>query len=117
MNHMMSTHHPHDAAKQEVEPPLAILAGILPFILFGLMFTLKGINYHSTLAWMGHGIVGYLIVHAVLIIGLGVGWALRFPRWSYAYLGVVLISSHWLAGVSTKGFHLFGYTFGCLCWC
>lgn len=116
MNPMTPAHHRQFAARGKAEPPLAILAGVLPFLLFGLMFILKGINYHTTLAWMGHGIAGYLIVHLVLIIGLGVGWALRFPRWSYSYLGVVLMNSVWLAGVVTRGFHLFGFEFGSQQW-
>ena len=90
---------------------IATLAGIFPFLLFGLMFTLKGLDYHTSSSWMRHGMVGDLIVHAILIVGLGIGWALSFPRWSYAYLGVVLMTSNWLTGVATTGLHLFGYTF------
>jgi len=94
------------------EKPVEILAGVLPFILFGLMFTLKGVNYGLPSSRLGPGIIAYLVVHVVLVIGLGLGWAWRFPRWSYAYLGVVVMTTIWLAGVSTKGFRLFGYTFG-----
>lgn len=134
VSHTLSTDH------SKREAPLSILAGIFPFILFGLMFTLEGIDYHNhnnftftlqgdptnlsfkgmgtgtaiytPLAWMGHGIYGYLIVLVIALIGLGIGWARHFPRWSYAYLGVTVMSSFWLAGVSTKGLRLFGYTFG-----
>jgi hypothetical protein len=80
------------------------------------MFILKGIDYHATQSWMGPGIVGYLVVHTLLILGLGVGWALGFPRWSYAALGAVLIGSGWLAGVVTRGFRWFGYAFGSERW-
>lgn len=111
-NQILPVNHADDASDARVETPLEIIAGIFPFLLFGLMFTLQGLDYHTSSSWMRHGIVGYLIVHAILIVGLGIGWALRFPRWSYAYLGVVLMTSNWLAGVATAGLHLFGYTFG-----
>ena len=102
----------HDADVARAETPLAIIAGIFPFILFGLMFTLKEVDYHMPLHWLIHGFVGDRIVHIILLVGLGIGWALRFPRWSYAYLGVVVMTSSWLAVTATPGFHLFGYTFG-----
>lgn len=87
-----------DTDQSEPETPLAILAGILPFVLSGLMYVLKGVNYHAPLAWMGYGVYGIhgylgLIVLGLTLIGLGIGWALRFPRWSYAYLGMTVMSS------------------------
>ncbi|MCA9918448.1 MAG: hypothetical protein KC445_10880 [Anaerolineales bacterium] len=92
--------------------PSAILAGLLPFLLVGLMFTLKGINYHTPIPLMSDGMGAYLVGLIFLTVGLGVGWAKGFPRWSYAYLGGVLIHSQWLSGVVTVGYRLFGYTFG-----
>lgn len=112
MNPILSANHAHDADAMQAETPLEILAGIFPFILFGLMFTLLGFNYHMQSALMRNGMVGYLIVHGFLLVGLGIGWALRFPRWSYAYLGAVVLTSSWLAGIATVGFRIFGYTFG-----
>ena len=106
-----------DTDQLERETTLAILVGMLPFVLFGLMYVLKGVTYHAPLAWMGYGVYGIhgylgLIVLGLTLIGLGIGWARRFPRWSYAYLGVTVMNSVWLADVSTQGFRLFGYTFG-----
>ena len=112
MNPILPANYVHDADIARAETPLAIIAGIFPFILFGLMFTLKEVDYHMPLHWLIHGFVGDRIVHIILLVGLGIGWALRFPRWSYAYLGVVVMTSSWLAVTATPGFHLFGYTFG-----
>lgn len=116
MNQMIPVNPSHDADDAEAETPFAIIAGIFPFILFGLMFTQKGLDYHRPLFWMGHSMYGYLIVHALLLIGLGIGWAKGFPRWSYAYLGVSVMTSIWLTGVVTVGLQLFGYTFGREAW-
>lgn len=112
MNQIIPVNPIHDADDAEPETPWAIIAGIFPFILFGLLFTLKGLDYHRPLFWMGHSMYGYLIVHALLLIGLGIGWVKNFPRWSYAYLGVSVMTSIWLKGVATVGLQLFGYTFG-----
>jgi len=117
MNPTNPVNHTLDTDQPERETPLAILAGMLPFVLFGLMYVLKGVNYHAPLAWLGYGVYGIhgylgLIVLGLTLIGLGIGWARRFPRWSYAYLGVTVMSSVLLADVSTQGFRLFGYTFG-----
>ncbi len=112
MSPILSANLAHDDDVERRETPLEIILGIFPFILFGLMFTLKGFDYHVPVTLMGHDIVIYLIVHIILIIGLGIGWVLRFPRWSYAYLGAVVIASGWLAGITATGFRLFGYTFG-----
>ncbi len=91
-----------------------ILAGILPFFLFGLLYTLKGINYHQP--WLGRGIPGELALHLFFFVCLGVGWALRFPRWAYAYLGITLVFSAFLADTATPGLQMFGYTFGRELW-
>jgi hypothetical protein len=105
-----------------VAPPASradIAAAVFPFVLIGLMFILKGLDYHlhhPRQLWLVSGVTGYLIVHGLLLVGLGAGWALRFPRWSYPYLGVTLITSGWLAGVVTRGYELFGYTFGSERW-
>jgi hypothetical protein len=117
MNPTISVNHTLDTDQSERATPLAILAGMLPFVLSGLVYVLKGVNYHAPLAWLGRGTSGLhgyldLIVLGFALIGLGIGWAQRFPRWSYAYLGVTVMNSVWLADVSTSGFRLFGYTFG-----
>lgn len=100
-----------DSALLRPATPVEITAGVLPFILFGLMFVLNGVDSHRSL-WAMSTIVPYLVVHVLVLVGLGVGWARGFPRWSNAYLGLALMTSVWLAGIMTAGFRLFGYTFG-----
>ncbi len=39
------------------------------------------------------------------------GWLKGFPRWSYAYLGLMLPFSALLTRAATPGLHLFGHTF------
>jgi hypothetical protein len=92
-----------------------ILAAILPFILFGSTFVLEGMDYHDsrppgptwpiTRYWQWAVLAG-------LLVGLGVGWARNFPRWSYAYLGAVLMGSTGLASAASFGLELLGFTFG-----
>lgn len=72
-HHDLPADHGDDA---RAETPLEIMAGVLPFILFGLKFTLEGVDYPRQSSW------------------------------------VVLMTSIWLAGVVTRGYRLFGYTFG-----
>lgn len=101
MNPTISVNHTLDTDQSERETPSAILAGMLPFVLFGLMYVLKGVNYHASLAWLGRGSFEDRYVFALMLIGLGIGWAKRFPRWTYAYLGVMLMFSVWLANSVT----------------
>lgn len=99
-----------------VEPPgatpWAILAGTLPFLLGGLSVVLQAFYYPGLVRGLSHNAQLDLALHALLLLGLGVGWAHRFPRWSYSYLGIILMNSLWLDGTATPGLQLFGYSFG-----
>lgn len=94
-----------------------ISAGILPFLLLGSIYVIKGLDYHFppsrswafTRQWQ-------LVTLLLLLVGLGIGWARSFPRWSYAYLGAAFVSSSGMASSVTYGFALFGYTFGAEQW-
>ena len=66
-------------------------ATILPFALFGLLYTLKAIDYAS-----GYRHIPFhwnQLLFLILLAGLGIGWIRGFPRWSLGYLGMVLIIS------------------------
>jgi hypothetical protein len=117
MNQISDMNHTDDSDYTGPTIPVSwarTLGGILPFILFGLLFTLEGVNYHISppRPWLGHTMYWYLIVHTALLIGLGIGWAANFPRWVYAYLSGTLMMSTWLTNTMTYGLELFGYTFG-----
>lgn len=92
--------------------PWAIWAGSLPFLLAGLSVVLQAVYYPGLLPGLSHSAYLDLALHALLLLGLGVGWAYRFPRWSYSYLGAILMSSLWLGGAATPGLQLFGASFG-----
>lgn len=85
-------------------------ATILPFVLFGLLYTLDALDYAA--GRRGFSLYWHLSFYLILLIGLGLGWVKRFPRWSLGYLGTSLLFSWWLAGLSTTGFTIFGYTLG-----
>jgi len=84
-------------------------AAILPFVLFGLLYTLDALDYAAgrrlfSLHW-------HLSIYPILLIGLGIGWVKGFPRWSLGYLGMALCFSYFLAETATAGFTIFGHTF------
>lgn len=85
-------------------------AAILPFVLFGLIYTLDALDYAA--GWRGLSLHWYLVAYLILLIGFGFGWIKGFPRWSLGYLGMALLFSWWLSSLSTVGFELFGHTLG-----
>jgi hypothetical protein len=80
---------------------------VLPFVLFGLLFTIMGYGYAAGSLELSFN--WHLAVYLVALIGLGVGWVKGFPRWSLGYLGLALVYAWWLNGLATFGFELFGY--------
>jgi hypothetical protein len=99
-----------------VEPPgvtpWAIWAGTLPLLLAGLSYVVKAFYYPDSVRGLSHNAQLALAIHALLLLGLGVGWAYRFPRWSYVYLGMALMTTISMANSATPGLQLFGYSFG-----
>jgi hypothetical protein len=93
----------------EIKPQtsrLAILAGTIFFMLWGLNL-IAGEFPHE---WnVPEWVPGVFFVSAVfaLPIGMCIGWIQGFPRWSYPYVGHVLVFSLYMTNVSTPGF-LFG---------
>lgn len=98
------------------ETPWAMVAGTLPVLLGGLLVVLQAFYYPGLVRGIAHSAQLYLGLYAFLLVMLGVGWAKRFPRWSYGYLGIVLIMTLWIANASTPGLQLFGYQFGRELW-
>jgi len=75
---------------------LETAATILPFVLSGLLVTLAALDYAG-----GSRVISFhwnLSLYLILLLGLGIGWVRRFPRWSLGYLGMALINSWWLGG-------------------
>lgn len=70
------------------------LAGVVPFLVFGLGMTLYEILPRRLVV----GPIGfwcYVALYVIGVIGLGVGWVKGFPRWSYPYAGLVLFIRGW----------------------
>lgn len=85
------------AALQDVHGPSSwgeALAGMLPFLAFGLGMVIYEILPRDLVA----GPIGfwcYLVLYIIGVIGLGIGWVKGFPRWSYPYVGLVLFIKGW----------------------
>jgi hypothetical protein len=72
---------------------LGVLAGLWPFLLAGPVNV--WLNYPYPLpAWRSTPWAQIFIGSAYglpLLLGLGIGWLRKWPRWAYPYLGVVLL--------------------------
>lgn len=69
------------------------LAGLWPFLLAGPIGVLLAYPYPSP-AWRSAPWAQLLMGAAYvlpLLIGLGIGWLRKWPRWAYPYLGLVLL--------------------------
>ena len=84
-------------------PLPAALGGTAFFLLWGLAIIAFEVPY----GWVNSDVLGIVlltIVIFVLPIGMLIGWIHGFPRWSYPYVGHVLLFSLYLMNVSTPGF-------------
>jgi hypothetical protein len=82
---------PHDAAPGSWTdrpcPWVQTLAGLIPFLFIGLWSIVLALLAFPPPPWQLIAYVGPLVVgYVIALIGLGVGWAQGFPRWSYAYV-------------------------------
>lgn len=83
------------------------LAGMVPFLVFGLTMVLS--EYLVRPVWSAYGTTVYCFVacYVALLVGLGVGWVKGFPRWSYHYGGLVLVSTWWWMGLNSPRVWIF----------
>ncbi len=82
----------------------------LPFALFGAVCMIG----KSRVPWVG--IYADLTFYFVVLLGLLIGLVKGIPRWVYSYLGWSLVYAWWWTNMYTRGFKLFGYTFGDESW-
>jgi len=81
--------------------------GAAIFILWGIVLISFEIPHEWALpAWMQT--ILFIGLIALLPIGTYIGWIKNFPRWSYPYVGHVLVFSLYLSRGSTPGIYLFG---------
>lgn len=82
----------------------------LPFAVFGIVCMIGKIR----IPWVG--IYVYLAFYLFVLLGLLIGLVKAFPRWAYSYLGWSVLFAWWWTDMYTRGFKLFGYTFGDEAW-
>ena len=91
-------------------PWVDVLAGSAPFLLWGSVLIASEIPHDwlvgGLIARTSLAIVGLLII---LPVGVGIGWVLGFPRWSYSYVPASVLFAAYLANASTPGLQFFGY--------
>ncbi|MBN2146141.1 MAG: hypothetical protein JW726_02090 [Anaerolineales bacterium] len=91
---------------------LEILAALVPLLVVGgssLYNAARDIFYNNQ--GPGQVVQWSLAAHAVVLVGLGVGWWMRFPRWSYLYAGMALTFSAYWAGLAMNGWRILGVYF------
>ncbi len=92
----------------------AALAGMALFLICGLDLILGEIPHDWVIpSWLlGLGRALFLGSLVFPVIALGIGWVKGFPRWSYPYVGFVLLVNLYMMNVATPGLRIFNYTFG-----
>lgn len=85
----------------------ASLGGAAIFILWGFVLISFEIPHEWTLPTWIQTLL-FIGIIALLPIGMYIGWIKNFPRWSYPYVGHVLVFSLYLSHGSTPGIYLFG---------
>jgi hypothetical protein len=86
----------------------ATLAGTVFFILWGLDLITGEFPHEWNIPIWVYGIF-FISTLFVLPIGMCIGWIQGFPRWSYPYVGHVIVFSLYMMNVATPGLKLFGY--------
>jgi hypothetical protein len=85
----------------------------LPFLLFGastLVSRMEIFNFypHNLALWQVLIIQPHLIFNWLVLLGLGAGLLVGFPRWALAYLGWALLFAWWWTDMGIYGYHLKG---------
>jgi len=102
--------------KDGVHPlsPLHAFLATLPFLLFGasaMVWRLEvfHLSFPLNLAlWQVLIIQPYLVFNWLILIGLGFGLLVGFPRWAVTYLGWALLFAWWWTDMGIYGYHLKG---------
>lgn len=88
-----------------------IFAGVGLFLFLGLFLSFMEIPYEWD--WIDRSSAPGSFLFAMQFIipatGYGIGWVKGFQRWSYPYVGVLLLISLYLMHASTPGISFFGF--------
>jgi len=96
----------------------ATFAGALLFVLWGLELVCNEFPHEWNVPlWVQGTGIFFMATMLTLPIGMCLGWIQGFPRWSYPYVGHMLVFSWYMTMVATPGFKVFGYeVFGRQLW-
>ncbi len=94
----------------EKTPWVDVVAGIAPFFLWGFILIASEIPHDWLVpGWINSFVFIMVILLLLMPAGVGIGWVLGFPRWSYLYLPSSVLLGAYLANASTPGLQIFGY--------
>jgi hypothetical protein len=85
----------------------AVVLGTLPLLTLGAVTVFNEMDWPS--GWDSRYL--YLAWSLVLMVGLTVGWVKGFPRWSFPFISLSLLSGWWWSETSTPGLRILGHTF------
>lgn len=86
------------------------LAGLIPFLFIGLWSIVLALLAFPPPPWQLIAYVGPLVAgYVMMLIGLGVGWARGFPRWSYAYVLCVPLFSLYVSIAACSAIWSYAY--------
>ena len=105
---------PHTTDTSSTSSPTSrgeILAGVGLFLFLGLVQLYMNLPYDWGRMDKRIALSSYIFAMLFIIpaMGYAVGWVKGFPRWSYPYVGVLLLISLYFMNVSTPGVSFFGY--------
>lgn len=97
-----------------------VLAGMVPFLLYPLLFLVVGPAMEALLAyldppdsiWPAASSIWALILVSPFLGALVVSWVSGFPRWCFPYWGLALLFSAFLTGTATPDLWVFGQGIG-----
>jgi len=89
-----------------------LFLALLPLLVWGAAWIYAAAeDIFPSMSHPGRAVQGFLVAHAVTLLGLGVGWWLRFPRWSYLSAGLAVTFSAYWAGLAMNGWRVLGMYF------
>ena len=94
-------------------PPRQAALAVLPFLLFGLVNIaikpdLIPLQFAGQPTWLMLLVHPFFLFNWLVLIGLGAGVLLGYPRWSFSYMIWALLMSFWMANLSFNGVHFRG---------
>ena len=85
------------------------LLAVLPFVMFGVASLVSKLNLFHTGPpllpfWLTLLVSPFLVFNWLVLLGLGAGILMGFPRWTTSYLAWALLTAWWWTNMSTYGY-------------